>query len=68
LRNSKSFERVPPSRQRHFGMTSLSKEKVMARIDHIMTDERKVDYVLKLFHTMYPYSQRKEGTENDLQN
>ncbi|MCK9342348.1 MAG: alpha/beta hydrolase [Massilibacteroides sp.] len=46
----------------------LPKEELKARISHIMSDKKKVDYVLKLFHTMYPYSQRKEGTENDLQN
>jgi len=46
----------------------LSKAEMMARVGHIMGDEKKVDYVLKLFHSMYPYSRRKEGTENDLLN
>ncbi|RXE56399.1 hypothetical protein ABH15_09955 [Methanoculleus taiwanensis] len=46
----------------------LSKEELKSRVGHIMSDEKKLDYILKLFHTLYPYSRRKEGTENDLAN
>ncbi len=45
----------------------LTKEELKERVRHVMTDDKKIGYVFSLFRSMYPYSRRKEGVWNDVE-
>lgn len=45
----------------------LDKEQVKERVSQIIEDDRKVRWCYELFQSMYPYSARKDGVDNDLE-
>jgi len=45
----------------------LTKEEVKERVSHVMEDERKVQWLTGFFNSMYPYSARKDGVDNDVE-
>lgn len=45
----------------------LTPDELKERVQHIVDDPVKLDYIMKFYSSMYPYSERKEGTWNDVE-
>jgi len=45
----------------------LDKKEVKERVSTVMKDKRKVQFMLDLFESMYPYGVRKDGVDNDME-
>jgi len=47
--------------------SDLNPDELRERVEHIVDDPLKLDFIMKFYRTMYPYSERKEGTLNDVE-
>lgn len=47
--------------------SDLTPAELRERVEHIVDDPVKLDFIMKFYQTMYPYSERKEGLWNDVE-
>lgn len=47
--------------------SNLTPSELKERVEHIIDDPVKLDFIMKFYQTMYPYSDRKAGLWNDVE-